>query len=224
MPFQRSSVIAFRENLWFYSLFHETITFLYNWIVICDILNLGTFLFVSFVWHTQVSLWHFSNWPQMHHIFSDRAGLHWQFGFHTFSWGWRGCELSIALDWSNNYIYRLMGPCVENKSGVSGLAALTFGFFVYLFLGPLKPEISITYIAVSAIFFNSGLSLKTEVLPMEFKFSLSLLNEVRFTFGQLLNKEGNIRLQCEMTKWNHGRAAAINSQSVFITLWYVWDS
>nr|XP_056711500.1 sodium/bile acid cotransporter 7 isoform X2 [Euleptes europaea] len=28
--------------------------------------------------------------------------------------------------------------------------------------GPLKPEISITYIAVSAIFFNSGLSLKTE--------------------------------------------------------------
>ncbi|XP_041078802.1 sodium/bile acid cotransporter 7-A-like isoform X3 [Polyodon spathula] len=29
--------------------------------------------------------------------------------------------------------------------------------------GPLKPEISITYIAVSAIFFNSGLSLKTEV-------------------------------------------------------------
>lgn len=32
------------------------------------------------------------------------------------------------------------------------------------FLGPLKPEITITYIAVSAIFFNSGLSLKTEVL------------------------------------------------------------
>ncbi|XP_041078793.1 sodium/bile acid cotransporter 7-A-like isoform X2 [Polyodon spathula] len=30
--------------------------------------------------------------------------------------------------------------------------------------GPLKPEISITYIAVSAIFFNSGLSLKTEEL------------------------------------------------------------
>ncbi|XP_031444725.1 sodium/bile acid cotransporter 7 isoform X3 [Phasianus colchicus] len=29
--------------------------------------------------------------------------------------------------------------------------------------GPLKPEITITYIAVSAIFFNSGLSLKTEV-------------------------------------------------------------
>ncbi|XP_042323509.1 sodium/bile acid cotransporter 7 isoform X12 [Sceloporus undulatus] len=28
--------------------------------------------------------------------------------------------------------------------------------------GPLKPEITITYIAVSAIFFNSGLSLKTE--------------------------------------------------------------
>ncbi|KAK4819018.1 hypothetical protein QYF61_024134 [Mycteria americana] len=30
--------------------------------------------------------------------------------------------------------------------------------------GPLKPEVTITYIAVSAIFFNSGLSLKTEVL------------------------------------------------------------
>ncbi|XP_015278412.1 PREDICTED: sodium/bile acid cotransporter 7 isoform X2 [Gekko japonicus] len=30
--------------------------------------------------------------------------------------------------------------------------------------GPLKPEISITYIAVSTIFFNSGLSLKTEEL------------------------------------------------------------
>ncbi|XP_036621455.1 sodium/bile acid cotransporter 7 isoform X2 [Trichosurus vulpecula] len=28
--------------------------------------------------------------------------------------------------------------------------------------GPLKPEVTITYIAVSAIFFNSGLSLKTE--------------------------------------------------------------
>ncbi|XP_051866302.1 sodium/bile acid cotransporter 7 isoform X4 [Pristis pectinata] len=28
--------------------------------------------------------------------------------------------------------------------------------------GPLKPEITITYIAVSTIFFNSGLSLKTE--------------------------------------------------------------
>ncbi|XP_078004670.1 sodium/bile acid cotransporter 7 isoform X5 [Phascolarctos cinereus] len=30
--------------------------------------------------------------------------------------------------------------------------------------GPLKPEVTITYIAVSAIFFNSGLSLKTEEL------------------------------------------------------------
>ncbi|XP_053316741.1 sodium/bile acid cotransporter 7 isoform X2 [Spea bombifrons] len=28
--------------------------------------------------------------------------------------------------------------------------------------GPLKPEVTITYIAVSTIFFNSGLSLKTE--------------------------------------------------------------
>nr|XP_014350538.1 PREDICTED: sodium/bile acid cotransporter 7-A-like isoform X1 [Latimeria chalumnae] len=30
--------------------------------------------------------------------------------------------------------------------------------------GPLKPEITVSYIAVSAIFFNSGLSLKTEEL------------------------------------------------------------
>uniref|UniRef100_A0A3B3T5M3 Solute carrier family 10 member 7 n=1 Tax=Paramormyrops kingsleyae TaxID=1676925 RepID=A0A3B3T5M3_9TELE len=30
--------------------------------------------------------------------------------------------------------------------------------------GPLKPEITVTYFAVSAIFFNSGLSLKTEEL------------------------------------------------------------
>ncbi|XP_069782469.1 sodium/bile acid cotransporter 7 isoform X12 [Narcine bancroftii] len=28
--------------------------------------------------------------------------------------------------------------------------------------GPLKPEITITYVAVSTIFFNSGLSLKSE--------------------------------------------------------------
>lgn len=32
--------------------------------------------------------------------------------------------------------------------------------------GPLKPEITVKYIAVSTIFFNSGLSLKTEVCPM----------------------------------------------------------
>eukprot|EP00063_Salmo_salar_P037492 XP_014012327.1 PREDICTED: sodium/bile acid cotransporter 7 [Salmo salar] len=30
--------------------------------------------------------------------------------------------------------------------------------------GPLRPEFTITYVAVSAIFFNSGLSLKTEEL------------------------------------------------------------
>ncbi|XP_030743066.1 sodium/bile acid cotransporter 7 [Echinops telfairi] len=29
--------------------------------------------------------------------------------------------------------------------------------------GPLKPEITVTYIAVAIIFFNSGLSLKTEI-------------------------------------------------------------
>lgn len=31
--------------------------------------------------------------------------------------------------------------------------------------GPLKPEVTIAYFAVSLIFFNSGLSLKTEVSP-----------------------------------------------------------
>lgn len=36
--------------------------------------------------------------------------------------------------------------------------------YLYLSLsGPLKPEITIAYVAVSLIFFNSGLSLKTEV-------------------------------------------------------------
>uniref|UniRef100_A0A8D2BCK8 Solute carrier family 10 member 7 n=1 Tax=Sciurus vulgaris TaxID=55149 RepID=A0A8D2BCK8_SCIVU len=30
--------------------------------------------------------------------------------------------------------------------------------------GPLKPEITVSYIAVATIFFNSGLSLKTELL------------------------------------------------------------
>lgn len=34
---------------------------------------------------------------------------------------------------------------------------------ILLLTGPLKPEITITYVAVSTIFFNSGLSLKTEV-------------------------------------------------------------
>ena len=29
--------------------------------------------------------------------------------------------------------------------------------------GPLRPEVTVKYIAVSTIFFNSGLSLKTEV-------------------------------------------------------------
>ncbi|XP_064417654.1 sodium/bile acid cotransporter 7 isoform X2 [Latimeria chalumnae] len=33
--------------------------------------------------------------------------------------------------------------------------------------GPLKPEITVSYIAVSAIFFNSGLSLKTEFADSE---------------------------------------------------------
>ncbi|CAM4674925.1 unnamed protein product [Leuciscus chuanchicus] len=33
--------------------------------------------------------------------------------------------------------------------------------------GPLRPEITITYVAVSVIFFNSGLSLKTEVIFLQ---------------------------------------------------------
>lgn len=61
--------------------------------------------------------------------------------------------LSITLT-SYNFLY----PCWLN----TGL--LCFLFLCLYFLGPLKPEITITYIAVSAIFFNSGLSLKTEVL------------------------------------------------------------
>lgn len=35
--------------------------------------------------------------------------------------------------------------------------------FVCFHSGPLKPEVTIAYVAVSLIFFNSGLSLKTEV-------------------------------------------------------------
>ena len=35
--------------------------------------------------------------------------------------------------------------------------------------GPLKPEITVKYIAVSTIFFNSGLSLKTEQLTTAIK-------------------------------------------------------
>lgn len=35
--------------------------------------------------------------------------------------------------------------------------------FTFSLTGPLKPEITIAYVAVSLIFFNSGLSLKTEV-------------------------------------------------------------
>ena len=35
-------------------------------------------------------------------------------------------------------------------------------------LGPLKPEITVKIVAVSAIFFNSGLSLKTEVCVLHF--------------------------------------------------------
>ncbi|XP_054846283.1 sodium/bile acid cotransporter 7 isoform X2 [Eublepharis macularius] len=49
--------------------------------------------------------------------------------------------------------------------------------------GPLKPEISITYIAVSAIFFNSGLSLKTE-------FADSRLHATSCIFSGDINQSG----------------------------------
>ena len=34
---------------------------------------------------------------------------------------------------------------------------------MYFLLGVLVPEVTVKYVAVSVIFFNSGLSLKTEV-------------------------------------------------------------
>ena len=37
------------------------------------------------------------------------------------------------------------------------------------FAGPLGPEYTVKYIAVSLIFFNSGLSLKTEVITVKIK-------------------------------------------------------
>jgi len=40
----------------------------------------------------------------------------------------------------------------------------TFRYFFFPHAGPLYPAITVKYIAVSLIFFNSGLSLKTEVL------------------------------------------------------------
>ncbi|XP_048365667.1 sodium/bile acid cotransporter 7 isoform X4 [Sphaerodactylus townsendi] len=47
--------------------------------------------------------------------------------------------------------------------------------------GPLMPEISITYVAVSAIFFNSGLSLKTE-------FADSRLHATSCIFSSYINQ------------------------------------
>ena len=38
-----------------------------------------------------------------------------------------------------------------------------YGMDIFLILGPLVPEITVKYFAVSFIFFNSGISLKTEV-------------------------------------------------------------
>lgn len=63
-----------------------------------------------------------------------------------------GIFLSILIYLDVIYAYHYLFDC-------NSLCSLCL-----YFLGPLKPEITITYIAVSAIFFNSGLSLKTEVL------------------------------------------------------------
>ncbi|XP_049626066.1 sodium/bile acid cotransporter 7 isoform X3 [Suncus etruscus] len=41
--------------------------------------------------------------------------------------------------------------------------------------GPLKPEITVSYIAVATIFFNSGLSLKTEFADSRLHASTSVL-------------------------------------------------
>ncbi|XP_060256593.1 sodium/bile acid cotransporter 7 isoform X12 [Ovis aries] len=46
-------------------------------------------------------------------------------------------------------VLAIAGAKLEPSIGVNG--------------GPLKPEITVSYIAVATIFFNSGLSLKTEV-------------------------------------------------------------
>ncbi|XP_023782200.1 sodium/bile acid cotransporter 7 [Cyanistes caeruleus] len=59
----------------------------------------------------------------------------------------------------------LMEVSIALSAGSSGYGFLPSGSFPGgAAEGPLKPEITITYIAVSAIFFNSGLSLKTEEL------------------------------------------------------------
>ncbi|XP_069412857.1 sodium/bile acid cotransporter 7 isoform X5 [Ovis canadensis] len=50
-------------------------------------------------------------------------------------------------------VLAIAGAKLEPSIGVNG--------------GPLKPEITVSYIAVATIFFNSGLSLKTEVLESE---------------------------------------------------------
>ncbi len=49
---------------------------------------------------------------------------------------------------------------------------VTSKFTIVCFLGPLHPGITVKYFAVSMIFFNSGLSLKTEVLHLFFLYQL----------------------------------------------------
>ena len=59
------------------------------------------------------------------------------------------------------------GKCIMNFKWILGASVeLIRGCGIntlLIFLGPLRPEITIKYIAVSLIFFNSGLSLQTEV-------------------------------------------------------------
>ncbi|XP_009953741.1 PREDICTED: sodium/bile acid cotransporter 7-like, partial [Leptosomus discolor] len=70
-------------------------------------------------------------------------------------------RFATALLWGNSA--ELYGPkeIIAKYDLVSSVWAARQLCVVW---GPLKPEITITYIAVSAIFFNSGLSLKTEEL------------------------------------------------------------
>ena len=59
-------------------------------------------------------------------------------------------------------------------------------FFFLSHAGPLVPEITIKYIAVILIFFNSGLSLKTEVrLSIEVCFICSYCSYYGYNLGRV---------------------------------------
>ena len=55
---------------------------------------------------------------------------------------------------------------MDDDAGVQNGVGVMHMYYVIMHwctVGPLRPEITVKYIAVSTIFFNSGLSLKTEV-------------------------------------------------------------